>query len=151
MVLVSPRRRRRSSCGTLLPPGVNSPGRSRRGAPLAKEYCHHGAEQRAEFGLDVAADGVQTCRGCGLPTRESVEQRRAEFLATSRAAGPMDPISLIVVGVLIGAGGGGLGIAVDLEAIGFAAAAVGSIVVLIGVVAQGVRLGMQWSRYDTEK
>ncbi len=118
---------------------------------MADDYCQHTHDQRVEFGFEVAADGVQTCRGCGLPTRESVELRRAEFLAAPDHARPIDPVGLIVIGALIGAVGGGLGVASDAEAIGWAAAAVASVVMLIGIVAQGVGMGMQWSRYDLEE
>jgi uncharacterized protein YbjQ (UPF0145 family) len=35
------------------------------------EYCAHGIVQLKKLGVDVAANGVEVCRGCGKPTRDS--------------------------------------------------------------------------------
>ena len=37
--------------------------------------CTHGLVQQNKFGLDTSEDGLQICRGCGRPTRDSLIQR----------------------------------------------------------------------------
>jgi len=68
---------------------------------------------------------------------------------------PESPITLIVMGFLIGMGLGGLLIVfgassgVDvLVFVGWVVAAAGSVMVAVGIVAAGVRLGMRWARYE---
>lgn len=35
-------------------------------------YCFHGPEQRAKFGVDVDANGLEVCRRCRRPVLESI-------------------------------------------------------------------------------
>ena len=39
---------------------------------MDETYCFHGPSQRAKFGVDVGDDGIETCRRCRRPVRESV-------------------------------------------------------------------------------
>src|SRR3954451_6851492 len=41
-------------------------------AATASAFCSHGLVQRANLGTDVDPGGRETCRGCGLPTMQSV-------------------------------------------------------------------------------
>lgn len=85
----------------------------------ARRYCTHGAMQLTKFGTDTDADGVITCRGCGLPTWGSVHAAdlRAEANAPRPVARPTQPVdyakknadnlrairwSLAGIGVLVG-------------------------------------------------
>lgn len=59
---------------------------------MSPDTCTHGLVQRNKFGTDER-DGLEVCRGCGLPTPESLA--RANPVAQSRAAAnliPDDPI-----------------------------------------------------------
>ena len=41
-------------------------------AATASTFCSHGLVQRAKLGTDLDAAGREICRGCGLPTMETV-------------------------------------------------------------------------------
>lgn len=41
-------------------------------AATVSAFCSHGLVQRAKLGTDLDAGGREICRGCGLPTMESV-------------------------------------------------------------------------------
>ena len=54
---------------------------------MSDEYCNHGLIQLSKFGVDVDQRGVETCRGCGLPTWDSTRKARAAELP------PVEPSS----------------------------------------------------------
>jgi len=76
---------------------------------------------------------------------------------SSRGLGkpPDSPITLIVMGFLIAVGVGGILIAIGATSglgvllfLGWVVAAAGSVMVAVGIVAAGVRLGIRWANYE---
>jgi uncharacterized protein YbjQ (UPF0145 family) len=43
-------------------------------ARVAAKYCGHGVVQRVKLGFDLSPEGWEICRGCGLPTFDSVQR-----------------------------------------------------------------------------
>lgn len=79
-------------------------------AGAALTFCSHGLVQRTKLGTDVDARGLETCRGCGLPTMESaiavggVPIRRADdVILTTLQAVPGRAIAE-VIGLVHGTG-----------------------------------------------
>jgi uncharacterized protein YbjQ (UPF0145 family) len=55
-------------------------------------YCSHGLVQQVKLGFDVSPEGYDVCRGCGLPTFESVQKS-----GTPLAPTPLTPVLVVTM------------------------------------------------------
>src|SRR5262245_47728409 len=130
---------------------------------MSDEFCNHGLLQLSKYGVDVDERGVETCRRCGRPTRDSylsataVDEGPVGSMSSPVTVGPRRVrdamVALLAVGVLVAATGVVMaatalpdelsGGSQGFHYLGLFLWASGAMCALVALVAFGVSLGVR--------